>query len=83
MKILRLQYEEGKLFILVLIKQVIIWKGKTQNLGWKNDEFWQSVFKTRDVALPKLASVQFPDIIPNEIMKVMGVFYSLFSKTCF
>lgn len=63
---------------------MIIWKGKTQNMGSKNDEYWQSVFKTRgDVALAKLAPVKFPDIIPGAIMKVMGVFYSLFCKICF
>lgn len=63
---------------------MIIWKGKTQNLGWKNDEYWQSVFKTRvDVALAKLVPVKFPDVIPDTIMKVMGVLFSLFCKTCF
>lgn len=61
-----------------------IWKHKTQNLGWKNDEYWQSVFKTGvDIALAKLVPVKFPDIIPDTIMKAMGVFFSLFCKTCF
>jgi len=60
---------------------VIIWKGKTHNLGWEDDKYWQPIFQTRvNVALAKLVPVKFPDVIPDMIMKVIGVFFSLFCK---
>lgn len=40
-------------------------------------------FITRvDINLSKLVPVKFPDVIPDTVMKVMGVFFTLFFKTC-
>lgn len=35
-----------------------------------------------DINLAKLVPVKFPDVILDTVMKVMGVFFTLFFKTC-